>query len=136
MVSKMQLLLLATLGLSSVSAVDVTPLQKVVQMLDGVLAKGKEEKHAEEVEFAKFHEWCDQTRAGKTRSIKELGDEIMQLSADIDAAEADAETLGEEIAELAKEIAKLEADLKAATAVRKTENTDYKAAHLDVSESI
>merc|ERR1719238_492867 len=122
------------LGLAS--ALDVTPLQKVVQMLDGVLAKGKEEKHEEEVEFAKFHEWCDQTRADKTRSIKELGDEIMQLSADIDAAEADAETLGEEIAELEKETAKLEADLKAATAVRKTENEDYKAAHLDVSESI
>merc|ERR1719327_798695 len=126
------------LALSLVSgwALDVTPLQKVVQMLEGVKAKGKKEKHEEEVEFAKFHEWCDQTRADKTRSIKELGDEIMQLSADIDAAEADAETLGEEIAELEKETAKLEADLKAATAVRKTENEDFKAAHLDVSESI
>merc|ERR1719487_3255900 len=100
------------------------------------MAKGKEEKHAEEVEFAKFHEWCDQVGAEKTKSIKDLGDEIMQLSADIDAAEADAETLGEEISELEKETAKLTADLKAATAVRKTENEDYKAAHLDVSESI
>merc|ERR1719238_489379 len=122
------------LGLAS--ALDVTPLQKVVQMLDGVLAKGREEKHAEEVEFAKFHEWCDQVRADKTRSIKELGDEIMQLSADIDAAEADAETLGEEIAELEKEIARLTSELNAAKAVRAKENEDYKAAHQDVSESI
>merc|ERR1719199_1524103 len=112
--------LLATvlLGFASGTAVNVTPLQKVVQMLDGVLAKGKEEKHAEQVEFAKFHEWCDQVRADKTRSIKELGDEIMQLSADIDAGNADAETLSEEIAELEGEIAKLTANLKAATAVR------------------
>merc|ERR1719183_2516663 len=124
------------LGSCSSSALDVTPLQKVVQMLDGVLAKGKSEKHEEEVEFAKFHEWCDQVRAEKTRSIKDLGDEIMQLSADIDAAEADAETLTEEIGELEKEIASLTADLKAATAVRAKENEDYKAAHLDVSESI
>jgi len=132
MASKMVLLLM----LASASALDVTPLGKVVQMLNGVLAKGQAEKHDEEVEFAKFHEWCDNVRADKTRSIKALGDEIMQLSADIDSAEADAQTLGEEVGELAAEIGKLSANLKAATAERATENTDYKAAHLDVSESI
>merc|ERR1719316_1122390 len=136
----MQATILACLALwvvpASSTRADVTPIQKVVEMMDGMLAKGKQEKHEEEVEFAKFHEWCDQVRADKTKSIKNLGDEIMQLAADIDAAEADAETLGEEIAELEKETASLNADLKAATAVRKTENTDYKAAHLDVSESI
>merc|ERR1719183_1817177 len=130
------LLMTSLLGSCSSSALDVTPLEKVVQMLDGVLAKGKKEKHEEEVEFAKFHEWCDQVRAEKTKSIKELKDEILQLSADIDAGKADAETLAEEIAELESEIAKLTADLKAATAVRAKENEDYKAAHLDVSESI
>jgi len=134
MASKVSLLLLA--AIATVSALDVTPLQKVVQMLEGVMAKGKEEKHAEEVEFAKFHEWCDQVRAEKTRSIKNLGDEIMQLSADIDAGEADAETLAEEIGELETEIARLTADLNAAKAVRAKENEDYQAAHLDVSESI
>jgi predicted nucleic acid-binding Zn-ribbon protein len=122
--------------LVSSSSLDVTPLQKVVEMLDSVLAKGKKEKHEEEVEFAKFHEWCDTVRADKTKSIANLKDEIMQLAADIDAAEADAETLTEEIADLEAETAKLSADLKAATGVREKENTDYKAAHLDVSESI
>merc|ERR1719359_2489267 len=128
----------AVLALSLVSswALDVTPLQKVVQMLEGVKAKGKEEKHDEEVEFAKFHEWCDQVRAEKTKSIKELSGEISQLSADIDAGEADAETLAEEIGELETEIARLTADLNAAKAVRAKENEDYQAAHLDVSESI
>jgi len=135
MVMKLVLLLTATAVLPC-AALDVTPLQKVVEMLDGVLAKGKAEKHEEEVEFAKFHEWCDQVRAEKTKSVKELGDEIMQLSADSDKAEADAETLGEEIGELEKDTAKLNAELDSATAQRNTENTDYKAAHLDVSESI
>merc|ERR1719321_210195 len=137
MASKMALsILVAASVLGFCSSLDVTPLQKVVQMLEGVMAKGQEEKHAEEVEFAKFHEWCDQVRAEKTKSVKELGDEIMQLSADSDKAEADAETLGEEIGELEKDTAKLNAELDSATAQRNTENTDYKAAHLDVSESI
>jgi len=118
------------------AAMDVTPLQKVVQMLDGVLAKGKAEKHDEEVEFSKFHQWCDSVSGEKTASIKASADEIMQLSADADAGEADAETLGEEISELQTEIAKLNSELNAATAVREKEAADYKAAHLDVSESI
>merc|ERR1712107_568432 len=49
----------------------VTPIQKVIEMMDSMLAKGKQEKHEEEVEFAKFHEWCDQVRDEKTKSIKE-----------------------------------------------------------------
>merc|ERR1719440_2370690 len=95
--------------------VDVTPIQKVIQMMDALLAKGKKEKHEEEVEFAKFHEWCDQVRDEKTKSI----------------AEATAQ-----IAELEKETAKLQAEADSATALRKKENVDYKAEHHDLSESI
>merc|ERR1719230_2478595 len=119
--SSLLALALASL-LGAVSATEVTPLQKVIEMLNGMVATGKSEKHEEEVEFAKFHEWCDQVRAEKTKSIKELEDEMMQLSADIDAAEADAETLTEEIVELEKETAKLNSGLESATGIRKKEN--------------
>jgi len=115
---------------------DVTPIQKVIEMMDGMLAKGKKEKHDEEVEFAKFHEWCDQVRDEKTKSIAEATAQIEELAAAIDKAEADAETLTEEIAELEKEVAQLTADADSATAQRKKENEDYKAAHQDLSESV
>jgi predicted nucleic acid-binding Zn-ribbon protein len=117
-------------------AADVTPIEKVVEMMDGMLAKGKAEKHEEEVEFAKFHEWCDQVRDEKTKSIAEATAQIEELAAAIDKAESDAEVLTEEIATLQKETAKLEADVDSATAQRKTEKTDYNAAHKDLSESI
>merc|ERR1719389_1230753 len=129
------LLLLVPLSASSARA-DVTPIQKVVEMMDGMLAKGKKEKHEEEVEFAKFKEWCDQVREEKTKSIADATDQIAELAAAIDKAESDAETLSEEIAELEKEVAKLTADKDSATAQRKKENTDYKAAHKDLSESV
>merc|ERR1719408_1046896 len=118
------------------SKTDVTPIQKVLEMMDGMLAKGKKEKHEEEVEFAKFHEWCDQVRDDKTKSIAEATAQIAELAAAIDKAEADAETLTEEIAELEKEVAKLTADADSATAQRKKENADYKATHQDLSESV
>merc|ERR1719343_1023854 len=114
----------------------VTPIQKVIEMMDGMLAKGKAEKHEEEVEFTKFHEWCDQMRDEKTKSIAEATVQIAELAAAIDKAESDAEVLAEEISELEAETAKLTADAESATAQRKKENTDYKAAHTDFSESI
>merc|ERR1719183_2093703 len=104
--------------------------------MGGMLARGKQEKHEEEVEFAKFHEWCDQVRDEKTRSIADATAQIEELAAAIDKAESDAEVLSSEIADLEKEVAKLEADADSATAQRKKENGDYNAAHQDLSESI
>merc|ERR1740127_38672 len=104
------------LALSVAQAADVTPIQKVIEMMDGMLAKGKKEKHEEEVEFAKYHEWCNQVRDEKTNSIAEATAQIEELAAAIDKAESDAEVLSEEIADLEKETAKLEADADSATA--------------------
>jgi len=114
----------------------VTPLQKVLQMLDDMVAKGKKEKHEEEVEFAKFHEWCDNTREETTKSIAEAASQIEQLTADIAKAEADAERLAGEIADLEEGIAAAESELKSATEVRDNEKSDYDATHADLSESI
>jgi len=114
----------------------VTPLQKLVEMLDGMIAKGKKDKVAEEVEFAKFHEWCDGLRAEKTKSIQEAAEQMDQLAADIDKAKSDSEVLSEEIKSLDAAIAKAEEELEAATAIRKKELADYEAEHQDFSESI
>jgi len=130
------LICLALWAVPSAVSTDVTPIQKVVEMMDGMLAKGKQEKHEEEVEFTKFHEWCDQVRDEKTNSIAEATAQIEELAAAIDKAESDAAVLTEEIAGLEAEVAQLTADADSATALRKKENTDYSAAHLDVSESI
>jgi len=122
--------------LCGAAAADVTPIQKVLEMMDGMLAKGKQEKHEEEVEFTKFHEWCDQVRDEKTKSIADATAQIEELAAAIDKAESDAEVLAEEIANLEKEVAQLEAEVASATAQRKQEKADYDATHQDLSESI
>jgi hypothetical protein len=43
------------------------------QLLEGMAAKGKEEKHAEQVQFAAFKQFCDDTSVEKQRAIKEVG---------------------------------------------------------------
>mmetsp|Transcript_33587 Transcript_33587/g.96148 ORF Transcript_33587/g.96148 Transcript_33587/m.96148 type:complete len:673 (+) Transcript_33587:86-2104(+) len=129
------------LSLPIASAVDgtrasVTPTQKVLQLLDGMMAKGKAAKHEEEVAFAKFHEWCDGVQAEKTKSIQEASDQIDALNAKIEKAEADAETLGQEIAELDASIAQAQGEAKSATALREKEHATFEAEHQDLSESV
>jgi len=121
---------------SLASAAEVTPIQKVVAMMEEMLAKGKQEKHNEEVEFAKFSQWCTSLREDKTESIAEAKAKIEQLTADIAKAESDAEVLGNEIEELEADVVRIQGEIKNATEVREKEHADYAATHEDYSESI
>lgn len=115
---------------------DVTPLNKVIQMLEGMSSKGKAEKHNEAVEFAKFQQWCSSSREDLTKNIDQAAAKIEQLEADLEKAESDAEVLGEEIGELQANIAELEGEAKNASVVRAKEKADYSDEHKDLSESI
>jgi hypothetical protein len=128
------ILLAQAQGSATVTA--VTPIQKVAQMLDGMIAKGKGEKHTEETEFAEFQQWCDSTREATKRSIAEGEARIQQLEADIIKAEADAEDAAAASAEMLAKADAEQADADGATAIRKKENADYEATHADLSESI
>merc|ERR1719231_1155935 len=116
--------------------VKVTPVQKVIQLLNGMLEKGKSEADAEQVQFAAFKQFCDDTTVEKKRAIEEANEMIEILKADIQKYAADAEQLAKEIAEHEEDIAVWTGDIKAATKVREIEKTDYDATHKDYTESI
>jgi len=126
----------AAVLISGCVATDVSPLEKVLSMMDDMIKKGKDEKHKEEVGFNEFKVWCDQTRTETQKAIKDGADSIVQLTADIEKAIADAENLKEEIEVLDKDRNTAEDELKAATKIRNKENADYKAEHADLSESV
>jgi histone H3/H4 len=119
-----------------VGATAVTPVQKVVQLLQGMLEKGKQEKQEEQVQFAAYKQFCDDTTIEKQRAIKEANSLIEQLGASIQKAEADAATLAKEIAQLDEDISVWQGDLKASTEVREMENADYMGTHKEYQESI
>jgi len=125
-----------TVLIAGIAASDVNPLEKVLGMMDEMIQKGKDEKHKEEVAFNTFKVWCDQTREETTKAIKDGADSIVQLTADIEKAIADAENLKEEIDVLNADRNTAEDELKAATKIRSKENADYKAEHADLSESV
>merc|ERR1719160_1132329 len=121
---------------ASADKASVTPVQKVIELLNGMLEKGKSEKHAEQVQFAAFKQFCDDTTTEKQRAISEAEEMIEVLKADIQKAAADAARLTKEIAGHDEDISVWSGDIKAATAVRGIEKTDYDATHKDYSESV
>merc|ERR1719337_105812 len=101
-----------------------------------MLEKGKKEKHDEQVQFAAYKQFCDDTSVEKKRAIEEANEHIEVLKADIQKYTADAARLTKEIAEHDEDIATWNGDMKAATSVREIEKADYDATHKDYSESI
>merc|ERR1719230_2131557 len=104
--------------------------------MNGMLEKGKKEKHEEQVQFAAYKQFCDDTSTEKTRAIAEAEEKIEVLKADIQKYTADASQLTKEIAGLDEDISVWTGDIKAATNVREIEKADYDALHKDYSESV
>jgi len=133
---KATLALVTLANVAHTAEVKVTPVQKVIELLQGMLDKGKKEKHEESVQFAAEKQFCDDTAVEKQNAIKEADDLIATLKADIQKYVADAEQLTLEIQEHEEDIATWTGDLKAAAKVRKAEKADYDATHKDYSESV
>jgi len=125
---------LALLGICH--AAEVTPVEKVLELMNSMLEKGKKEKHEEQVAFAGYKQFCDDTTTEKNRAISEANDKIGVLNADIEKAVATIQKLTEEIAELEEDVSIWEGDIKASTKVREIEKADYDKTHADYSESV
>lgn len=117
-------------------ATEVTPVQKVIELMEGMLAKGKQEKHDEQVQFAAYKQFCDDTTVQKKRAIEEAEEKIEVLKADIESHTAHADRLTKEIAAHDDDIAAFKGDMEAANKVRAIDKANYDATHKDYSESV
>mmetsp|Transcript_17334 Transcript_17334/g.49262 ORF Transcript_17334/g.49262 Transcript_17334/m.49262 type:complete len:681 (-) Transcript_17334:51-2093(-) len=114
----------------------VTPIAKVIQLLEEMKAKGVAEKNAEAVRFSEFSQWCqDQTRI-KNEEIQAATEKIEMLSAKIEKAAALIRSLTDRIEELDEDVGRWEKDTKSATEVRNKEAADYAATSVDLGESL
>jgi hypothetical protein len=129
-------LLVAAHAFSLEAEQGVTPVQKVIALLNDMHAKGTKEMKDEEVAFSAFKQWCDNTARQRQQSIKEAEELMEHLSAEIAKADADVAQLTDEIAAIDESIAGFKKEMKAATEIRESEKADYQATHTDYSESV
>jgi len=126
-------------GVMFAASTSVTPVQKVIQLLGDMEAKCKKEKSQEEVEFAKFSQFCTDKQATTKTSITKANRLIEDLTASIGKAVSDVQTLSDEIAELNGNIADNSAAIKEAKTQRVKDhdaNTDTIEDYLESEDAL
>jgi len=114
----------------------VTPVQKVLQMMEDMKSKGLKEKDAEIVSFKALSMYCKDTIVAKEKAVSDADDEIEKLSADIERYNSDAAVLGKQIRKLDKATDKGKTQKASGTEKWTTEEEDYKELHAQYGQNI
>jgi len=122
------------LGMSPAEA--VSPVQKVVQILEDIKMKVQADLAAEEKEMEEYTTFCDDTLTAKGFAIKDAARTITSLEAAIADGEATELVLGDEIAALGTEMATKERELDEKEAVRLKGKEVFQATEKELLESM
>jgi len=114
-------LLALLVGSAAASATRVTPIQKVIELMNDMVAKAEAEKNDEAVKFSAFNQWCTGQKRTKADEINDSANKITALKATIEKCEADIRALTDRIQELDEDVARWNKDTKSATDVRNKE---------------
>jgi len=136
MAMKTAILALPALAAAAKTSTAVSPVQKVIEMLNGMTAKGEAMKEEEAKTYATYKEWVSDRSRELGFEIKTGESTITELIAFIDKSDADVAKLTDEIAALDADISRMEAEKKDATAVREEENAEFLKVEKDYSESV
>jgi hypothetical protein len=124
------------LHLVLVGALAVSPVQKVIQLLDELKGKVESDLANEEKLMEEYTTWCDEEANTKEDAITSSKRTIGDLSATIEDAKATIIELTSSIDELTTTISSSEADLDKATSLRNTEHDDFKASEKELVDTV
>jgi len=130
------MLLLAAACQVQCSSVKVNPIEKVLSMLSNLEQKIIAEGHTAQKTYDEFAEWCEDRSRNVGFEIKDGKKEVAEEQATIQSSASKITSLHAKIEELADALSANEADLAAATKIRNTESTDFKAVEKDLVETI
>jgi len=130
------LLSLSALMSQQAAAAKISPVQKVLDMLGDMKAKGEEMKETEAKTYATYKEWVSDRSTELGFEIKTAESTIEELLAFIEKSDNTVAQLADSIKELDGDIARLEGEKKDATDVRNEENNEFLKTEEDYSESV
>lgn len=119
-----------------VLAAEVTPVQKVVQMLTKMKVDGDAALQDERKTFEKYQSWATLRDEDLSQNIQFATAKEEELVASITKADSDAEELGNQISSLGLEIDKLSQEKQAATEDRTEQHEEYLKVSQDYGESV
>jgi len=114
----------------------VSPVQKVIELLDENKVKIQTDLDGEEKEMHEYAEFCDTELEQKTYAIRTAARTIDEIKADIEDATAEIASLGDEITALGTEMASKEKQLDEAELERETGRKTFSKNEGELVESI
>jgi len=117
-------------------ATDVTPIEKVITMLEDIQTQIITEGKAEAITYDKFACFCKDMSAEKTEAITEGTDYVDEYSAAIGQITADRDETDTQISELTSKISKIEKALEVEKARRHKEFTVFSALEAEMNMGI
>jgi len=134
-VTTMHLLLLLFLLVAGCSA-GSSPVQKVLEMMNDMMAKCKKEKQDEKVRFAAFEQFCIGTSKQKANAIELDERDMERAAADSEQAKTDADSLANEIAGHAKDVGAWQIEQNKAHELRAEQKKVFEKQHAEVVDSL
>jgi DNA repair exonuclease SbcCD ATPase subunit len=127
---------LALFLLAAVGATKVSPVAKVIELLDELTAKVNGDLAAEEMMMEEYSKWCDSESNEKEDAITTNKRTVGDLEAEIADASARISELSTEVEELAGKISSAETELSDATKLRKDEKATFDGSEKEMVETI
>jgi DNA repair exonuclease SbcCD ATPase subunit len=127
---------LAFLFLVAAGATKVSPVAKVIDLLDELTGKVNGDLAAEEMMMEEYSKWCDSESNEKEDAITTNKRTIGDLEAEIADASARISELSTEVEELAGKISSAETELSDATKLRKDEKATFDGSEKEMVETI
>merc|ERR1719428_719961 len=128
--------LLAVVALAAASAADVSPVEKVINLLEELKTEVEEEGKSEAKTYDEFACFCKDTTKEKSDAIKTDQDNIEEYAAAMRENTEMANEKAREIAELEDEIGTLTKEIEKMTAMREAEKTSYEATAADLGKGV
>jgi len=126
--------LLFIAGLGATLAADVSPVEKVVTMLEDLQTQVITEGKAEAKTYDKFACFCKDMTTEKTDSITSLEDSVNELTASIESDTTTRSQLDDDINELNKQIDELDKGIKLAKETRASQKATFDALDAELSK--
>ena len=112
------------------------PMQKVIGALEKMQATSEEEMQEEKIQFTKFDQFCSATLDAKKKAIQQTTVTLESITSEISRLDSEAEKMATEIAQHEAAIRNSQTQQSNATELRKAEEENFNATHLDLQESI
>merc|ERR1719371_55203 len=118
------------------SAAQVSPVQKVIQLLDELKGKVEADLASEESLMEEYTSWCDEEANTKEDAITSSKRTIGDLEATIEDAKASVMTLTSSIDELTTKISTSEKELADAKGIRDKEHEVFVASEKELADTV